>query len=102
MYGFLAILATSFLYNLGCGLFGGRTLGRYVVDTELVGEDGGRPRFLALLIRSAVGVASFLVFGAGHFWSVVDRERRSWHDRVSHTVVVYRRGLAGGAAPLEK
>jgi uncharacterized RDD family membrane protein YckC len=100
--GLVAALLFGFLYSLGFGLVSGRTVGRYVVDTELVSEDGGRPGILPLLVRSAVGVASFLAFGAGHFWSVVDRERRSWHDRLSHTVVVHRRGLDGSATTAVK
>jgi len=33
LYGVLAALLFGFLYSAACGVVGGRTLGRYVVDT---------------------------------------------------------------------
>ena len=98
LHGTLAAVLFSFLYSLVSSFCWGQTLGRRVVNTELVSDDGGRPRFIKLALRSSLSIVSFFAFGAGHFWSIIDRERRTWHDRLSHTIVVDRCGLKGGAS----
>ena len=67
---------------------GGQTLGMRAWRLRLVAADGGVPDWRALLVRYAVGTLSLLAVGAGFWWGWIDRERLTWHDRVSATRVV--------------
>ena len=55
---------------------------------RVVAADGGRPTRKALLLRYAVGNVSLLLAGLGFWWAWVDRDRLTWHDRLSQTRIV--------------
>lgn len=67
---------------------GGQTLGMRPWRLRLVSLDGTPPTRLALLKRYAVGNLSLLLGGAGFWWAWVDRDRLTWHDRVSGTGLI--------------
>ncbi len=67
---------------------GGRTLGMRPWKLRLVGLDGARPSLAMLTKRYAVGTVSLLLGGAGFWWAWLDRDRLTWHDRVSGTRLV--------------
>ena len=67
---------------------GGQTLGMRPWRLRVVADDGGRPAFKALLLRYVVGNVSLLLAGLGFWWAWVDRERLTWHDRLSRTRIV--------------
>jgi uncharacterized RDD family membrane protein YckC len=67
---------------------GGQTLGMRAWRLRLVDATGGTPRWPALALRYAVAGLSFAAFGLGVLWSLVDRERRAWHDLASGTRVL--------------
>ena len=69
------------------GTLGRRSMG--LVLLRLAGTPLGWPH---ALWRAFVGLFSLGLFGAGYFWMVVDGRRRTWHDIVSNSVVVMRRG----------
>jgi len=50
--------------------------------------DGMRPSLAKLAKRYAVGTASLLLGGAGFWWAWLDRDRLTWHDRISGTRLV--------------
>ena len=59
----------------------GRTIGKFMTGTKVIGFDGNKPSIKALLIRNFARVIpfdqlSFLIFKAG------------WHDSLSNTIVV--------------
>jgi uncharacterized RDD family membrane protein YckC len=54
----------------------------------VVGTDGAAPTRKQLAIRYLVGNLSLLAAGLGFWWAWFDRERLTWHDRVSGTRVV--------------
>jgi len=66
----------------------GQTLGMQAWRLRLDDLDGGRPSLRQCLLRAVFGVISLLCAGLGYWWIWLDRDRRSWHDRVSHTRVV--------------
>lgn len=83
----LYLLGVSYLYFGWCWTHGGQTLGMrawHVRVRTLQGEAVpwrlGAARFLAALLSWGAG-------GAGFLWATVDPERRSWHDRLSHTML---------------
>jgi uncharacterized RDD family membrane protein YckC len=67
---------------------GGQTLGMRAWRLRLLRADGGQPGWRALLLRYLVAGLSIGALGLGVLWSLFDRERRSWHDLASGTVLV--------------
>ncbi len=67
---------------------GGQTLGMRPWRLKVVADDGGVPSLAALWLRYAVATLSLAAFGLGFFWSLFERERRTWHDLASHTKLV--------------
>lgn len=96
--GTVVVVAGS-AYSVLAGLYGGRTLGRMATGTVLVHAGGRRLSPARMLLRAGVAWLSVAMGGAGFFWAILDRQRRSWHDRVAGTVLV-RRHTAIAAARL--
>jgi uncharacterized RDD family membrane protein YckC len=67
---------------------GGQTLGMRPWRLKVVGTDGGPVPLPALAIRYIVATVSLFAGGLGFLWSLVDRERRTWHDLVAGTRMV--------------
>ncbi|MFD2725111.1 RDD family protein [Hyunsoonleella rubra] len=59
-----------------------RTLGKFITKTMVVMEDGTKPTFQDILIRS---LCRFIPFEA---FSFLGSEGRGWHDSMSNTYVV--------------
>lgn len=67
---------------------GGQTLGMRPWRIRVVTAGAGAPDRRALWIRYAVGTLSLSLGGLGFWWAWIDRERLTWHDRISGTRVV--------------
>jgi uncharacterized RDD family membrane protein YckC len=67
---------------------GGQTLGMRPWRLRVVGPDGANASTRALVRRYAAGTLSLLAAGAGFWWALFDRDRLTWHDRVSGTRLV--------------
>ena len=82
------------LLSLGCLFFagfwsrGGQTLGMRAWRIRLVADDGGPVRLGTALLRCLVALLSWACLGAGFWTALFDRERRTWHDRLSGTHLV--------------
>jgi uncharacterized RDD family membrane protein YckC len=90
--GKLAMLATLWL---ACGAYfvlswrrGGQTMGMRPWRLRVVDARGERARAGALWLRYAIATLSLAAAGLGFAWSLVDAERRTWHDLASGTVLV--------------
>lgn len=68
--------------------YGGQTLGMRPWRLKVLGADGRIAPTRALVLRFAVATLSLAAGGLGFLWSLFDRERRSWHDLASGTVLV--------------
>ena len=66
----------------------GQTLGMQAWRIKLVNTDGNTPSITQCLMRCAAAVLSIGCLGLGYLWCLVDRDRRSWHDRLSGTDLV--------------
>lgn len=84
----IVLLAATFAYFGLSWRHGGQTLGMRAWRLRLVAADGEAPRWPQLLRRFAIGLLSTAAAGLGFLWSLIDRERRSWHDLGSSTVLV--------------
>jgi uncharacterized RDD family membrane protein YckC len=64
---------------------GGQTLGMRPWRLKVVAADGKAPSWRALCVRYAMATVSLSLGGLGFWWAWVDRDRLTWHDRVSGT-----------------
>ena len=67
---------------------GGQTLGMRAWKLRVQMSDGRELRWPTAIARYGVAWLSWLLCGLGMLWCLIDRERRSWHDLASRTVVV--------------
>jgi len=67
---------------------GGQTLGMRPWRLHVRGVGGTTPSMGMLWKRYAIGTLSLLCGGLGFWWALVDRDRLTWHDRLSNTRLV--------------
>jgi len=67
----------------------GRTLGMQSWRLQLETADGGTPSITTASLRFFAAIISLLPLGLGFLWQVWDRDKLTWHDRISHTRIVY-------------
>ena len=85
----LYLLAVGFAFFGGFWVRSGQTLGMLAWRVKVVSAgDGGAIRWRQALIRYLAAIPSWLALGAGFWWSAFDTENRTWHDRLSDTVLV--------------
>lgn len=79
---------------------GGQTLGMKSWRIRVVSDrDGGDPGWGAALTRYLWAWVSAAAFGIGFIWQAFDRDRLTWHDRLSGTrlVMTVKRGKKPGS-----
>lgn len=84
----LYLVGIWFLYFGWCWMRG-QTLGMRAWRIYLQGENGEPVIWRRVGIRFLSAILSWSVFGMGVLWQLVDRDRKSWHDRLSGTVLVF-------------
>ncbi len=89
--GILTVLVGT-AYHIVMAQLSGRTLGRMVAGTTLARRSGKPLNTFVIVVRALASFASLLLFGAGFFWSIVDRRGRGFHDLVAGTMVVRHQG----------
>ena len=83
-----ALWAALGLYFVVSWRRGGQTLGMRPFRLKVLRTDGDLAGSGALWTRYAVATVSLFAGGLGFLWSLVDAERRTWHDLASGTVLV--------------
>jgi uncharacterized RDD family membrane protein YckC len=87
-------LFRTYLFLIWFGFFawfwthGGQTLGMRAWKLRLQRPDGGPISLWQALLRFLVAFPSLLLFGLGMLWMLIDRDRMTWYDRFSESVVV--------------
>lgn len=79
------LLAVSFGYFGWFWTHGGQTLGMRTWRLRLVGAGENGATWRQALVRFVGACVSWMACGAGFLWLLVDRDRLTWHDRVSGT-----------------
>ena len=66
-----------------------QTLGMRAWKLELHNADAnsGAPTMLQLIVRALTAALSFLCFGIGYWWILIDKDGATLHDRISKTRV---------------
>ena len=99
-------LFSVYVFAVGCGFFavfwrfGGQTLGMRAWRLQVRGANGA-VTWREAWLRSVSALLSWLALGLGFAWSLIDPERRTWHDQLSGTrliVVPKRRDRRGPAS----
>lgn len=67
----------------------GRTLGMQSWGLQLESMDGERVTLAAASLRFVAALLSWAVVGLGFLWQLWDRDRLTWHDRISGTRIVH-------------
>ena len=83
----LYLLGVSYLYFSWCWTHGGQTLGMRAWHIRIRGVRGGPVPWRLATARFLAALLSWGACGAGFLWAALDAEHRSWHDRLSHTVL---------------
>ncbi|MDH5784078.1 MAG: RDD family protein [Chromatiales bacterium] len=84
----LLIVLTAFAFFAWFWLHGGQTLGMRAWRIRLQNRGGGPITPWQALLRFLCAILSMLALALGFLWSLVDRERYTWHDRFSMTELV--------------
>ena len=81
----LLLLTGCWAYFTWCWTHGGVTLGMRAWRLVLVRRGGDAVTLGAATVRFFAGILSAAALGLGFLWSLIDRDRLAWHDRLSQT-----------------
>jgi uncharacterized RDD family membrane protein YckC len=85
---------TSYLFMVSYFFFayfwthGGQTLGMRAWRIRVQTRDGHPIGWWHALLRFMVAIVSWAALGLGFLWSLVDRQKRTWHDLYSETDLI--------------
>jgi uncharacterized RDD family membrane protein YckC len=81
----LCLAALICVYFVGYWTRSGRTLGMQSWGLRVESTDERRPGLKAASVRFVAALLSWLPLGLGFFWQLWDRDKLTWHDRLSGT-----------------
>ncbi len=84
------LLMVCFFYFSWPWLRSGQTLGMKAWRLQVQSIDGNPLTWRQVSLRFFMAIVSGLLLGMGFFWAIVDKQHRTWHDRVSDTRIVLR------------
>jgi len=84
--GTVLVLAITALYFVWPYSRGGQTLGKKVLGIRVVAIDGSPLNWRRGILRTVGYVPSMSV--VGYLWSIWDRDKQAWHDKLAGTTVV--------------
>ena len=85
----VTLLLVAYGFFVGFWSRKGRTLGMQSWGLQLEAANGDVPSVAACSIRFVAAILSWAVFGIGFLWQLIDKEKLTWHDRLSGTRLVY-------------
>jgi uncharacterized RDD family membrane protein YckC len=83
------LLTICFFYFAWPWLHGGQTLGMKAWRIQLQSNKNKPITKQQVLLRFSMAIVSWMALGMGFFWAIVDKQRRTWHDWVSDTYLVF-------------
>lgn len=86
---FVIALSIICLYFLFFFTITGQTIGKRVIGLKVVSADGGRISFRQAVLRLVGYVLSIIPLYFGFLSMLLDERRRTWHDRIAGTEVIY-------------
>lgn len=88
----LYVLLIAFTFFGWFWTHGGQTLGMRAWRLRVVAEDGGPIGWTQALLRFVGAALAALPFGVGYLWMYFASDRRTWHDKLSQSYIVYESG----------
>lgn len=82
------LLLIIFAFLGGFWMKGGQTLGMLAWRLKVRMKGGGPIPLHVAVLRFGVAIVSWLAFGLGFVWILIDKEKRAWHDIVAQTEIV--------------
>ncbi len=82
------LVLVSFGFFAWFWLHGGQTLGMRAWRIRLQNRGGGPISLWQALLRYLAAIVSWAALGLGFIWSLVDKEKLTWHDRFSMSELV--------------
>lgn len=67
---------------------GGQTLGMKTWKIKLISNESPAINWQQVTIREITAIISWLFLGLGFIWSIFDKQKRSWHDIASNTMLI--------------
>jgi uncharacterized RDD family membrane protein YckC/type II secretory pathway pseudopilin PulG len=79
------------IYFLLLTYYKGATLGKMMVGIRVQSEDSQKLSFGKVVVREIFGkFISYLILGIGYIMSAFTKKKQAFHDKIAHTVVVYK------------
>jgi len=91
LYVSIYCLSLVFMHSIYFTVFhawSGQTIGKMIMGIRVVSRDDERISPAIAFLRWTGSVLSFVPLGTGFLWSAVDKDHRTWHDRLAQTWVV--------------
>jgi uncharacterized RDD family membrane protein YckC len=85
----VVLVLVIYLFFVGFWTRKGRTLGMQSWGLQLETMDGGKPTFASASVRFLAAIISWAPCGLGFLWQLWDRDKLTWHDRISGTRIVH-------------
>jgi uncharacterized RDD family membrane protein YckC len=85
----IALVIVIYAFFVGFWTRSGRTLGMQSWGLQLETMDGGRPTLATASVRFMAAILSWAPLGLGFLWQLLDKDKLTWHDRISGTHVVH-------------
>ena len=85
----IVLLLVIYAFFVGFWTHRGRTLGMQSWGLQLQTMDGEKPTLATASVRFIAAILSWAPAGLGFLWQLWDRDKLTWHDRISGTHLVY-------------
>ncbi|HFD88324.1 MAG TPA: RDD family protein [Gammaproteobacteria bacterium] len=82
------LFTLSFLYFGWFWVHGGRTLGMKSWGLRVVSTRKSPVTWLQAMLRFSLAIVSWLFLGTGFLWSLIRKDRATWHDMASDTRLI--------------
>lgn len=85
----LVLFAVIYGFFVGFWTRSGRTLGMQSWGLQLEMPGGGKPTLATASVRFIAAIVSWAPAGLGFLWQLWDKDKLTWHDRISGTRIVH-------------
>lgn len=85
----IALSVVTYLFFVGYWTRVGRTLGMQSWGLQLQTADDNKPTLATASVRFFAALLSWAPAGLGFLWQLWDKDKLTWHDRISGTRLVY-------------
>ena len=83
------LLTISFIFYGWFWTHGGQTLGLRAWNMQVLTIKGEHITWFHAFLRFSIAIFSWSTLGLGFFWSLMDVDKRCWHDKLSKTALFH-------------